>query len=154
MGPGGQRGWALPASRVTLAWPRGLWPPSVLCVFAFDPEPLLLSPVLGVHFSPSPPSPPPQASSFCHGPPGVTCLSILTLSSAPGPGAIRSARPRRWPQMSWIYRAPHATPQPPSPAYLRLGLASPSSPSQRPSETEHDVKERAEWSQPQEVTRR
>lgn len=101
---------------------------------------------------PGPPSPPPQGSSFCHGPLGVTCPSILTLSSAPGPGAIRSARPRRWPQMSWIYRAPHAAPRPPFPDYL--WLASPSSPSQWPSETEHDVKERAEWSQPQEVTRR
>lgn len=152
MEPGGQRGWDLPVSRATLAWPRGLWPLSALCVFAFDPEPLLLSPVLGVRFSPGPPSPPPEGSSFCHGPLGVTCPSILTLSSAPGPGAIRSARPRRWPQMSWIYRAPHAAPRPPFPDYL--WLASPSSPSQWPSETEHDVKERAEWSQPQEVTRR
>ena len=78
--------------------------------------------------------------------------SILTLSSVPGPGAIRSARPQRWPQISWIYRAPHAAPRPPSPAYL--WFASPSSPSQRPSETKHDSKERAVWSQPQEVTRR
>ena len=46
---------------------------------------------------PGPPSTPPRGSSFCHGSLGVTCPSILTLSSAPGPRAIRSSRPRRWP---------------------------------------------------------
>lgn len=48
--------------------------------------------------------------------------SIRTLSSAPGLGAIRSARPWLWPQISWIYRAPHAAPRPVPPPLPRSGL--------------------------------
>lgn len=65
--------------------------------------------VLGAHSPSLPPSLPHKGLLFLSWPPGGDlCPSNLALSLAPGPGAIRSARPRRWPQISWIYRAPHA----------------------------------------------
>lgn len=102
---------------VTLVWPQG----SGLCLHCLCFLPLTLSrpfslatgPVFGVHSPSLPPSLPHKGLLFLLRPPGGDlCSSILASSPAPGPGAIRSARPRRWPQISWIYRAPHAAPPP------------------------------------------
>lgn len=117
---------------------------------AFDPEPrslgLCTGPVFGAHTPLLPPSLLPWGSSFC------CCCQGVICTPASSPRAIRRARPRRRPQISWIYPAPHAAGPPSLPAFP--GPAPPSPPSQRPSQTKHDCEERAEWPQPQEATRR
>ena len=67
--------------------------------------------------------PSPGGSSFCCSRQG------MVDTPAASPGAIRRARPRRWPQISWIYRAPHtAPPAAPLPPFgLCLHLLLPSS---------------------------
>lgn len=127
-GPG--RGCGLLGSPSDLGVAPGPWAPSALLVFALDTEPLVQS--LGYTPSPRPPPLPHKGLLSLPWPPGGDLSpSILALHLAPGPGAIRSARPWHRPQISWIYRAPHAAPPPslpcPPPA------APPSPPSQRPS---------------------
>lgn len=59
------------------------------------------------------------------------CPSILALSPAPGSGAIRNARPQCWPQISWIYRAPHAALPPSLPCLPLAPLLHPLPPNGR-----------------------
>lgn len=90
-GPG--RGCGLLGSPSDLGVAPGPWAPSALLVFALDTEPLVQS--LGYTPSPRPPPLPHKGLLSLPWPPGGDLSpSILALSLAPGPGAIRSARPR------------------------------------------------------------
>lgn len=113
----------------------GLWALSVPLVFLPLTLNHLLSlatgPGFGVHSLSLPPPLPRKGLLFLLRPPGGDlCPSILALSPAPGSGAIRNTRPR-WPQISWIYRAPHAALPPSLPCLPLAPLLHPLPPNGR-----------------------